>query len=162
MKARGKMTLEFEVAEGTFERWSATALKENLGLSGNMVPRWMLHDLKAALPGGGSRHQLGVPWPTRLPFLVWYWFRRLRPATPSLRYSTSACRCGARMAYDERGVSGAPLHGYWECSRLLLGEGGRPADHAWRDEHTDRLPFALYELRHDREYVPPEAGDVVP
>lgn len=159
MKARGKLTLEFEVSERTFDRWSATALRENLGLSGNMVPQWMLHDLAARLPSGGSRHQLGVPWPFRLPFLLWFWYRRLRPVAPRLRYSFTECKCGARMAYDERGVSGAPIHGYWECSRLLLGERGRrPAEHAWRDEHTDRLPFVTYELKHDREYVPPE-GD---
>ena len=56
------------------------------------------------------------------------------------------CPCGAGLAYDPCHEDTAspfvgPLSGYWDCSEILL-------DTARTDvKHTDRLPFAFYEVK---------------
>lgn len=53
------------------------------------------------------------------------------------------CPCGALLAYDRD----VPLSdGAWDCSAILLGtavQTGKPG----AVEHTDRLPFAFYDVR---------------
>lgn len=58
----------------------------------------------------------------------------------------SRCPCGAGLAYDpvardESGPFVGSLAGFWDCSAIILGT----ADKAVK--HTDRLPFAFYEVK---------------
>jgi hypothetical protein len=56
--------------------------------------------------------------------------------------ATARCPCGAGLAYDDTCVQD-PFNGpsYWDCSAILLGTADRDA------QHTDRLPFAFYEIK---------------
>lgn len=57
--------------------------------------------------------------------------------------ATRRCQCGAGLAHrDSMGPSG-----YWDCSRVLLGE-----IHDEDDLHTEPLPFIFYEdIKSERE-----------
>ena len=59
-----------------------------------------------------------------------------------LLYSAHAlCPCGHGMAYPRE----CGTHRYWDCSAILKGV----ADSAVK--HSDRLPFALYEIKSESE-----------
>lgn len=85
-----------------------------------------------------------------------------RPLLDRLVFAaTSRCHCGAGLAYDPAGESGGavenpnsvfkgPHGGYWDCSAILLGtaiEKGQPGS----VRHTDRLPFAFYEVKSENQ-----------
>lgn len=58
----------------------------------------------------------------------------------------SRCPCGAGLAYDPTARDGdspfvGTLGGYWDCSAIILGTADRTV------KHTDRLPFAFYEVK---------------
>lgn len=60
------------------------------------------------------------------------------------------CPCGAGLAYDpcfedENSVFVGPLSGYWDCSAILLGVANLTV------KHTDKLPFAFYEVRSEKQ-----------
>ena len=80
---------------------------------------------------------------------------RAKAVADRLVYSAlSRCPCGAGLAYDpcfedKGGVFKGPLSGYWDCSAILLGEADKNV------KHTDKLPFAFYEVRSERQ---PSAG----
>lgn len=72
---------------------------------------------------------------------------RARQLADRLVYAAYArCPCGLGLAYDptfedQGSPFRGPLSGYWDCSGILLGT----ADPAVR--HTDKLPFAFYEVK---------------
>lgn len=55
------------------------------------------------------------------------------------------CPCGAGLAYDPKGESGKPIHGYWDCSAILLGTADVKA------QHTAQLPFMSYEIKSEKQ-----------
>jgi hypothetical protein len=64
-----------------------------------------------------------------------------------LRYAAHArCVCGAGMAYDPSADHRMPDGGYWDCSAILLGT-AIPSGQPGAVTHTDRLPFAFYEIK---------------
>jgi len=72
--------------------------------------------------------------------------RRRRPAL--VYAATKRCACGAGLAYDPSDRGDGTFHGAsaWDCSAILLGE-AIPAGQPGAVQHTDRLPFALYEIK---------------
>jgi hypothetical protein len=69
-----------------------------------------------------------------------------KPVDERLIYAAYArCPCGAGMAYDPAAESGATIHGYWDCSAILLGK----ADD--KVKHEARLPFAFYEIKSENQ-----------
>lgn len=65
--------------------------------------------------------------------------------------ATARCECGAGMAYDETCVM-EPFRGpsYWDCSAILLGD-AIPSGQPGAVRHTDRLPFAFYEIKSENQ-----------
>ena len=70
--------------------------------------------------------------------------------------ATARCPCGAGLAYppdgpgDETSPHRWPFNGYWDCSAIWLGEAiesGQPGS----VEHTDKLPFAFYEIKSENQ-----------
>ena len=60
-----------------------------------------------------------------------------------LRYAaTSRCPCGAGLAYP----LDSGIHGSWDCSDILTGR-AVPSGDPGAVQHTDRLPFAFYEIK---------------
>ncbi|MGN6206035.1 hypothetical protein [Humibacter sp.] len=60
-----------------------------------------------------------------------------------LRYAATArCPCGAGLAYP----LDAGLHGAWDCADILTGR-AVPSGQEGSVTHTDRLPFAFYEVK---------------
>lgn len=68
-----------------------------------------------------------------------------QPALDRLVFAaTSRCPCGAGLAYDPcHDDKESPLKGpsYWDCSAILLGTADPKV------KHTDKLPFAFYEIK---------------
>ena len=60
--------------------------------------------------------------------------------------ATSRCPCGAGLAYDPAGESGKPIHGYWDCSAILLGI-AVAKEQPGSIQHTAQLPFVFYEIK---------------
>lgn len=59
-----------------------------------------------------------------------------------LRYSReSLCPCGHGLAYPK----GCGVQHYWDCSAILKGIADKNV------KHTDRLPFAFYEIESEDE-----------
>lgn len=87
--------------------------------------------------------------------------QRARPLAERLVYAAhSRCPCGAGLAYDPAGEVGkledSPFRGpdCWDCSAILLGTAvarGEPGS----AQHTDKLPFAFYEIKSENQ---PSAG----
>lgn len=75
-------------------------------------------------------------------------FNDRKPFTPDeLRFAaTSRCPCGAGIAYP-KGME--PMGGFWDCSAILLHTDDKTKT------HTDRLPFAFYEIESEDQ---PSAG----
>ncbi len=65
--------------------------------------------------------------------------------------ATARCQCGAGLAYDKTCVA-EPFRGpsYWDCSAILLGE-AIPSGQPGAVEHTDRLPFAFWEIKSEHQ-----------
>lgn len=59
--------------------------------------------------------------------------------------ATKRCPCGAGLAYDPKGESGKAIHGYWDCSAILLG------DAETNVQHTGKLPFMFYEIKGENQ-----------
>lgn len=55
------------------------------------------------------------------------------------------CPCGAGLAYDPKGESGKPIHGFWDCSATLLGIADKMVT------HTAQLPFVFYEIKGENQ-----------
>lgn len=56
------------------------------------------------------------------------------------------CDCGAGLAYPP----GIGVHGFWDCSDILTGRAapkGRPGS----KQHSDRVPFAFYEIKSEKQ-----------
>lgn len=73
-----------------------------------------------------------------------------RPLAERLIYAaTSRCPCGAGLAYDPFGSDdpNSPFKGpsFWDCSAILLGTADKSV------KHTDRLPFAFYEIKSENQ-----------
>lgn len=71
--------------------------------------------------------------------------------------ATSRCPCGAGLAYDpDDSGEGTVFRGpsAWDCSAILLGA-AIPAGQPGAVEHTDKLPFAFYEIKSEDQ---PSAG----
>lgn len=72
---------------------------------------------------------------------------KAEPVAARLVYAAhSRCPCGAGLAYDpcledESSVFVGPASGYWDCSAILLGTADQNV------KHTDKLPFAFYEIK---------------
>lgn len=63
-----------------------------------------------------------------------------------LRYAASSrCPCGAGLAYP---IYPIDIHGAWDCSDILTGR-AIPSGQEGAVTHTDRLPFAFYEVKSD-------------
>ena len=59
-----------------------------------------------------------------------------------LRYSAyNLCPCGHGLAYPKEASTGH----YWDCSAILKGIADKDV------EHTDRLPFAFYDVKGEHE-----------
>jgi len=65
--------------------------------------------------------------------------------------ATSRCSCGAGLAYDDT-CTAAPFKGpsYWDCSAILLGD-AIPSGQPGAVTHTDRLPFAFWEIKSEHQ-----------
>ena len=74
--------------------------------------------------------------------------RRLKKMTFA---ATARCPCGAGLAYD-RTCSKPPFRGpsYWDCSAILLGD-AVPSGQPGAVVHTDRLPFAFWEIKSEHQ-----------
>lgn len=59
--------------------------------------------------------------------------------------ATSRCKCGLGLAYEPGGRSGMPIHGYWDCSGILLGTADPSV------QHSDIYPFTFYEIKSERQ-----------
>lgn len=75
-------------------------------------------------------------------------FKRIfRPQGPPFKEkqlvyaSIARCQCGAGLAY----VPGSSMN-YWDCSHILTGK-AIPAGQPGSCRHTDRLPFAFWEIK---------------
>jgi hypothetical protein len=55
--------------------------------------------------------------------------------------ATARCGCGAGLAY----FKGTSLRGFWDCSATLKGTADKAV------QHTDRLPFAFYEVKSEKQ-----------
>ncbi len=72
---------------------------------------------------------------------------RAQPLASRLVYAAyNRCPCGAGLAYDpahedKTSVFKGPCSGFWDCSAILLGTADKNV------KHTDRLPFAFYEVK---------------
>lgn len=72
---------------------------------------------------------------------------KTKPLLERLVFAASArCPCGHGLAYDPcfedpNSVFKGSLSGYWDCSAILLGTADKTL------KHTDKLPFAFYEIR---------------
>lgn len=85
---------------------------------------------------------------------TWLREQRERPLLERLTFAATArCPCGAGLPYDpaEEGGDG-PFCGpsAWDCSAILLGTAipnGRPGSVT----HTDKLPFAFYEIKSENQ-----------
>ena len=64
--------------------------------------------------------------------------------------ATNRCPCGAGLAYDPAGESGKPIHGYWDCSGILLGT-AIPSGQPGAVQHTGQLPFAFYKIKSENQ-----------
>jgi hypothetical protein len=65
--------------------------------------------------------------------------------------ASSRCPCGAGLAYDETCVEEPfKIPSYWDCSAILLGK-AVPSGQAGSVQHTDRLPFAFYEIKSENQ-----------
>lgn len=72
------------------------------------------------------------------------WLKRSKK--PRLVYAaTSRCKCGLGLAYEPGGESGKPIHGFWDCSGILLGTADRDV------QHHDIFPFMFYEIKSERQ-----------
>ncbi len=79
---------------------------------------------------------------------------------PRLIYAAGArCICGAGLAY----LNTSGIHGAWDCSAVLKGEAAQGV------EHSERLPFAMYEVKSElqpsadgRTTRPPESKREAP
>lgn len=61
-----------------------------------------------------------------------------------LRYAATArCSCGAGLAYPAFEYN---MHGAWDCADILTGR-AIPSGQPGAVTHTDRLPFAFYEIK---------------
>lgn len=68
-----------------------------------------------------------------------------------LEYAAFAkCPCGAGLAHHKD----IGVWGYWDCSDILT-DRAIPLGHPGSLQHTDRLPFSLYEVKSERQ---PSAG----
>lgn len=67
-----------------------------------------------------------------------------------LIYAAAArCPCGAGLAYRRNaGPFGDKAH--WDCSDILTGR-AIPSGQPGAKTHTDRLPFAFYEIKSERQ-----------
>lgn len=65
--------------------------------------------------------------------------------------ATARCPCGAGLAYDAACVA-EPFRGpsYWDCSAILLGD-AIPAGQPGAATHTDRLPFAFWDIKSEHQ-----------
>lgn len=72
----------------------------------------------------------------------------------TLIYASAArCPCGAGLAYDPSDTGeGTPFKGpsAWECSAILLGT-AIPSGQPGSVTHTDKLPFAFYEIKSESQ-----------
>lgn len=69
------------------------------------------------------------------------------PTPEGLVYAAAArCLCGAGLAY----LKHAAIHGAWDCSAILLGQ-AIPEGQPGSVQHTDRLPFAFYSVKTERQ-----------
>lgn len=78
-------------------------------------------------------------------------FREVKPGDTftdaDLVYSAmSRCPCGAGLAYP-KGVS---HRHYWDCADILTGR-AIPSGQSGSKQHTDRLPFAFYEVKSENQ-----------
>lgn len=76
---------------------------------------------------------------------------KAKPVAERLIFAAySRCPCGAGLAYDpcyedEDSVFKGPLSGFWDCSDILLGVANVAV------KHTDKLPFAFYEVKSEQQ-----------
>lgn len=67
--------------------------------------------------------------------------------------ATARCPCGAGLAYAtiDKG-EGTPFKGpsAWDCSDILTGR-AIPSGQPGAVQHTDRLPFAFYEVKSEEQ-----------
>lgn len=139
------------------KRWTLGGIKERYGMAYQTVPRWMWGLLEVR-SGTGCRCSVGsngILPRYRLLFLLLVWYRKHWPLPPRIVYAHYKCLCGARMGYDKNGVSGTPISGFWDCTAILLNvapEKGEPGAMT----HSDRMPWAFYELKVDHSYLPPK------
>lgn len=90
---------------------------------------------------------------------------RTKPLAGRLIYAAySRCPCGAGLAYDPAGISGGkpqadevtdspfkgPFGGYWDCSAIIL-DAALPKGEVGSVQHTDKLPFAFYEIKSENQ-----------
>ena len=85
--------------------------------------------------------------------------QRARPLLDRLVFSAhSRCPCGAGLAYDPAAEDepGSPFYGptAWDCSAIMLGTAA-PKGEPGAVKHTDKLPFAFYEIKSENQ---PSAG----
>lgn len=68
-----------------------------------------------------------------------------------LTFAASArCPCGARLAYGPMCiVEPFRIPSYWDCSDILLGR-AVPSGQPGSVTHTDKLPFAFWEIKAER------------
>lgn len=60
--------------------------------------------------------------------------------------ATSRCPCGAGLAYPKNAGVGTPSEQAWDCADILTGRAIPKGGPGWKT-HTDRLPFAFYEVK---------------
>jgi hypothetical protein len=79
--------------------------------------------------------------------------------------ATARCPCGAGLAYDDTCIEEPfKIPSYWDCSAILLGT-AIPQGEPGAVKHTDRLPFAFYEIKSEGQpsahgaTTRPEASD---
>jgi hypothetical protein len=75
---------------------------------------------------------------------------RALPLAERLIYAAEArCPCGAGLAYDPFANDDPIFRGptFWDCSAIILGT----AETDGFLRHTDRLPFAFYEIKSERQ-----------
>lgn len=65
--------------------------------------------------------------------------------------ATARCQCGAGLAYGAM-CEEPPFRGpsYWDCSDILLGR-AVPSGQPGAVTHSDRFPFAFYEIKSEHQ-----------
>lgn len=65
--------------------------------------------------------------------------------------ATARCLCGAGIAYDDTCIQEPfRMPSYWDCSVILLGD-AIPSGEPGAVQHTDKLPFAFYEIKSENQ-----------